>query len=187
MSTTASQITSLTIVYSTLYSGADQRKHQSSASLALVRGNHRWPVNSPHKGPVTCDDVIKGNTFRVNDPLCGEFTGHRWIPPAEASDAELWCFLWSALEHMVEYTIVNWDAIVLIMTSGYCNSAFRPSEPHSHLTAVTNRREVGNRFAALYSRIWGCEFGANFTAVCHHSLMERTKSPHLVYNQLISP
>ena len=44
---------SLTIVYSSIYSGADQRKHQSSASLAFVRGIHRWPVNSPHKGPVT--------------------------------------------------------------------------------------------------------------------------------------
>ena len=53
MSTMASQITSLTIVYSTVYSGADQRKHQSSASLAFVRGIHQWPVNSPHKGPVT--------------------------------------------------------------------------------------------------------------------------------------
>ena len=49
----ASQITSLTIVYSTVYSGADQRKHKSSASLAFLRGIHRWPVNSPHKGPVT--------------------------------------------------------------------------------------------------------------------------------------
>ena len=59
----AFQITSLTIVYSTVYSGADQRKHQSSTSLAFVRGIHRWPVNSPHKGPVTrkmfpFDDVI---------------------------------------------------------------------------------------------------------------------------------
>ena len=49
----ASQITSLTIVYSTDYSGQDQRKHQSSASLAFVRGIHRGPVNSPHKWPVT--------------------------------------------------------------------------------------------------------------------------------------
>ena len=40
----ATQITSLTIVYSTVYSGADQRKHQSSASLAFVRWIHRWPV-----------------------------------------------------------------------------------------------------------------------------------------------
>ena len=53
MSAMASQITNLTIVYSTVYSGADQRKHQSSASLAFVRGIHRWPENSPHKGPVT--------------------------------------------------------------------------------------------------------------------------------------
>ena len=53
MSAMASQITSLTIVYSTVYSGTDQRKHQNSASLVFVRGIHRWPVNSPHKGPVT--------------------------------------------------------------------------------------------------------------------------------------
>ena len=63
MGTMASQITSITIVYSTVYSGTDQRKHQSSASLAFVWGNHRWPVNSPHKWPVTrkmllFDDVI---------------------------------------------------------------------------------------------------------------------------------
>ena len=49
MGAMASPITSLTIVYSTVYSGADQRKHQSSASLAFVPG----PVNSPHKRPVT--------------------------------------------------------------------------------------------------------------------------------------
>ena len=65
MSAMASQLTSLTIVYSNVYSGADQRNHQSSASPAFVRGIHRWPVNSPHKGPVTrkvfsFDDVIMG-------------------------------------------------------------------------------------------------------------------------------
>ena len=53
MSAISSQITSLTIVYSTVYSDVDQRKHQSSASLAFVRGIHRSPVNSPHKGPRT--------------------------------------------------------------------------------------------------------------------------------------
>ena len=63
MGAMASQITSLTIVYSTVYSGVDQGKHQSSASLAFVRGIHRGPVNSPHKWPVTrkmfpFDDVI---------------------------------------------------------------------------------------------------------------------------------
>ena len=53
MGAVASQITSLMIVYSTVYSGAYQRRHQISASLAFVRGIHRWPVNPPHKWPVT--------------------------------------------------------------------------------------------------------------------------------------
>ena len=53
MSAMASPITSVSIVYSAVCSGADQRKHQSFASRAFVRGIHRWPVNSPHKGPVT--------------------------------------------------------------------------------------------------------------------------------------
>ena len=39
-----------------------------------------------------------GNIFRVTGHLCGEFTGPRWIPRTRASDAELWCFLWSASE-----------------------------------------------------------------------------------------
>ena len=63
MGVIASQITSLIIVNSAVYSGADQSKHQSSASLAFVWGIHRGPVNSPHKWPVTrkmfpFDDVI---------------------------------------------------------------------------------------------------------------------------------
>ena len=63
MSALASQNTSFMFVYSTVYSGSDQRKHQISALLAFVRGIHRCPLNSPHKGPVMrkmfpFDDVI---------------------------------------------------------------------------------------------------------------------------------
>ena len=63
MGAVASQITSLTIVYSTVYSDADQRIHQSSVSLAFMRGFHWRLVNSPRKCPVTrkmvpFDDVI---------------------------------------------------------------------------------------------------------------------------------
>ena len=63
MITMASQITSLTVAYSTVYSDADQRKHQRSASPAFVWGIHRGSVNSPHSWPVTrkifpFDDVI---------------------------------------------------------------------------------------------------------------------------------
>ena len=66
MNAMASQITSLTIVYSAVYSGADQSKHQSFASLAFVWGIHRRPVNSPRKWPVTrkmfpFDEVIMWN------------------------------------------------------------------------------------------------------------------------------
>ena len=165
MGAIASQITSLTIVFSTVYLDTDQRKHHSSASLAFVRGIHRRPVNSPHKRPVTqkvfpFDDVImvsgrstfqpfscwiyfralnltlhfhhflstdagssnrsswkaiqlnpsllnmmtssNGNIFRVTGHLCEEFPGHRWIPRTKASNAELWCFLWSASDQTVE-------------------------------------------------------------------------------------
>ena len=128
MSAMASQITGVSIVCSTNCYGADQRKHQSSVSLAFVKGIHQWPVDSLHNEPVTrmfsFDDVImipntyrimlflpmalahkevmitssNGNIFRVTDPLSGEFTGHRWIPHTKASDAELWYFLWTAPE-----------------------------------------------------------------------------------------
>ena len=74
MSAMASEITSLTIVCPNVYWGADQRKHQSSASLAFVRRIHRWPMNSPHKGPVTrkmCpfDDVIMKLDFYFHMPI----------------------------------------------------------------------------------------------------------------------
>ena len=91
MSAMTSQITSHTIVYSTVYSGADQRKHQSSASLAFVMGIHRWPVNSPYKGPVTrkmfpFDDVNmvishsgQENAIRYNKAKFAEvFVAHRY-------------------------------------------------------------------------------------------------------------
>ena len=64
ISAMVSQIISLTI-----YSGTDERKAQSSASLAFVRGIHQWPVNSPYKGPVMrlfpFDDVIMSPAFNL--------------------------------------------------------------------------------------------------------------------------
>ena len=92
MTMLASQITSLTVVYSIVYSGVNRRKHQSSASLAFVWEIHRWPVNFPHKWPVTrkmfpFDDVIMllimvvswrrrdMRTFSALLAFCGESTG----------------------------------------------------------------------------------------------------------------
>ena len=65
----ASQITGVSIICSFVCSGTDQRKHQNFASLAFVRGIHRWPVDSPHKAPLTrkmfpFDDVIMSHGFR---------------------------------------------------------------------------------------------------------------------------
>ena len=73
MGAMAPQITSLKIVYSTVYLGSDQRKHQSSASPAFMRGNHRRPMNSTHKWPVTWkmftfDDVIMVSWLMMPSP-----------------------------------------------------------------------------------------------------------------------
>ena len=98
----STQITSLTIVYSTVYSDADQRKHQSSASLAFVWGIHRGPVNSPHKWPVTrkmfpFDDVIM--TIYI---LCSDSQQTR----LEFNFDNVICPFSSALIHCLEDSIV---------------------------------------------------------------------------------
>ena len=95
MSAMASQITSLKIVYSTVYSTvyADQRKHQSSASMAFVQGIHRWPVILLHKGPVTrkifpFDDVIMspiGATLQENEHLISSTIIFHWVFPHTVS------------------------------------------------------------------------------------------------------
>ena len=107
MGAIASQITSVTIVYSTVYSDADQRKHQSSASLAFVWGIRRGQVNSPLKWPVTLkmfpfDDVIMCSRIfpptRITRPTAdavypkahtsGEISGVWWALdwPGEVND-----------------------------------------------------------------------------------------------------
>ena len=69
MSSMASHITSPTIVYPTVYAGAEQRKHQSSASLAFMRGIHQWPVNSPHKGPITRKMIPFHDVIMLSMPI----------------------------------------------------------------------------------------------------------------------
>ena len=86
MSVMASQITGVSIVLSTVCPGADQRRHQSSASLDFVRGIHRWPMDSPHKGPVTrkmspFDDVIMCPRSLGIDVWCARLT---FCPPSHS-------------------------------------------------------------------------------------------------------
>ena len=85
MGTIASQITSLTIVYSSVYSGADQRKPQSSASLAFMWRVPRGPVNSPHKWPVTLKMFPFYNVIMYKNNLSGIFS--------DIDTVTVWCDL----------------------------------------------------------------------------------------------
>ena len=91
MGALASQITSITIVYSTVYLGAHQRKYESSASLAFVRGIHRSPVNSPHKGPVTrkCFHLMTSSWFSniTINQVCSILFKQRFVNSLRPSDA----------------------------------------------------------------------------------------------------
>ena len=84
MSTMTSQITGVSTVCSAICSGADQIKHQSSASLALVRGIRQWPVVSPHRGPATrkmClfDDVIHMSIIPVGPIYLDQYLFSQWL------------------------------------------------------------------------------------------------------------
>ena len=108
MSAMASQITGVTIVYSTVCSGAYQKKHQSSASLAFVRGLHRWPVNSSHKGPVKrkmfpFDDVIISWCLLYGQGL----TKHHSCRVIE----KLICMTWLHT-HAVASMVVQWKSMM---------------------------------------------------------------------------
>ena len=98
MTMLASQITSLMVVYSIVYLGVNQRKHQSSASLAFVREIHRGPVNFPHKWPVTrkmfpLDDVIMRHGWpNHNNPPMTDCMNKT----IKAKDM-VWIFVWHIL------------------------------------------------------------------------------------------
>ena len=93
--------------------------------LTLLLSSHMTTLERAgqcHQAPIVQDMMTSSNEniFRVTGPLCVEFTGDRWISPTKASDAELWCFLWSAPKQTAEQTIempVIWDAITLIIMS----------------------------------------------------------------------
>ena len=104
MDAIAPQITSLTIVYSTVYSDADQRKYQSAASLAFVRGIHRGPVNSTHKWPVT------RKTFPFEDVIMTYLAlGSTWIIARTALVCliEAIFYLWIVLTWYLQYPFLS--------------------------------------------------------------------------------
>ena len=79
----------------------ETKLHVSHVELLVVSitwiflKQHRGDICHISQGPLfrlSMMTLSNGNIFRVTDPLWGEFTGHRWNPLIEASDAELWYF-----------------------------------------------------------------------------------------------
>ena len=74
------------------------RKFATRNTQIYFSYHHSWQSTSTTVIEWDMMTSSHGNIFRVTGHLCGEFTGPLWIPLTKASDAELWCFLWSALE-----------------------------------------------------------------------------------------
>ena len=105
------------------------------------------------------------NIFRVIGPLCREFTGHRWIPLTKASDAELWCFLWSLPEQTVhKHSLRRWFETPCVSLWRHCNGG---TENGSHASNMTSKLMSINSCPATpnMSQIWvtpsenGLQFG----------------------------
>ena len=103
-----SLITSLTIVYSTVYSNADQRKHQSSASLAFVWGIHRGPVNSPHNWPVTRKMFSFDDVIMLGHKCYGNWYRFRWMHIVEVNHAQV-CNEKCTLYVMLSVSHITWS------------------------------------------------------------------------------
>ena len=148
----ASQITSLMIVYSIVYSDADQRKHQSSASLAFVQGIHRGPVNSLHKWPVTrkmfpFDDVIMDTMqcrYNVVSFLWNPYKRH---PIAYWLGWGMGCLLWvqilidillQSLQLCIQYSVI----LDRVITAPDCRSSIVVDTVN-----ILRPRQKGCRFA----------------------------------------
>ena len=112
MGAIASQITSLTIVYPTVYSDADHRKYQSSASLAIVPWIHRGPVNSPHKWPVTRKMVPWIHV--IMDHVCRI----RWVKQRVVIIT--WAITFVAFQHWFEWSVNGkLNTLIWIVKSSY--------------------------------------------------------------------
>ena len=172
MGAIASQITSLTIVYSTVYPDADQRKHQSSASLVFVWGIHRGPVNSPHKRPVT------RKMFPFDDVIMMKVTAHEYA--------------WD-----VNYDLINrvCNGHQAYTTPENCshlhfelNSHFEVGEPFHHLRYTctpwsdvvndTNGRQIGSASG------WGTQQGVAWERG-HHCVTTIVRLV-IIYNKQLS-
>ena len=165
MGTIASQITSLTTVYSTVYSDADRRKYQSSASLAFVRGIHLRPVNSRHKWPATrkmfpFDDAI----MMTKDTWKHVFVYHLSYKQRHLWSIDRYVILinWLSTEHLNtclfptlgKNTIDASNLLIRIRLEGTCISLRTPNR--SNLTIA--RHKTWHRILRILTSragVWG--------------------------------
>ena len=130
----ASQIASLTIVYSTVYAGEDQRKYQTSASLAFVLVIRRWPVNSTHKLPVT------RKMFPFDDVI---MSWSRDIEGIAMRDRNKLGRSWRCLYSVVKTTPVNMACIRFL--SAYCYGNGFHFDGDEHKFSITTRSKAWNQ------------------------------------------
>ena len=117
----ATQITGVSTAYLTGCSGADQWKHQSCASLAFVRGIHRGPVNSPHKGPVTWkmfpfDDVIMNGQRHTLVILWVSVYSYISIKVHVLSCQNVYCFYDWHFANKEQSSMTLWDTWLYFLT-----------------------------------------------------------------------
>ena len=108
MNMMAPQITGIPIVCSTVCLCADQRKHQTSASLAFVRGIHRWPVDFPHKRPEKRQMVPFDNDFKVRCLGHQQIVKHisNYETNTDTVDFELWRWTNNFIPHFTGHLII---------------------------------------------------------------------------------
>ena len=134
MSAMVSQITGVSIVFSTVFSGADHRKHQGSSSLAFVRGIDWWSVDSPNKGPATrkmfsVDDgimLVYEFVFSVMQvPCAGLYRSPAESPTKRSERRGFDVFFSCKLEKHWTKGGIDWDTMALMWRD--CNEVIRTS------------------------------------------------------------
>ena len=117
-----------------------------------------------------------GNIFRVTGPLCGEFTGHRWLPLTKASDSELWCLLWYApwingwinnreagdfKRHRAHYDVIVIQNLDKLWFSGLCMEPMKASlrNEYNELGANVSRSTLSlmQHYTVKYNDIHTCK------------------------------
>ena len=164
LGTIASQITSLTIDYSTVYSDAHQRKHQSSTSLAFVRGIHRRPVNFPHKWQVTWKMFpFDNDIMHITPPI---------LHPVIIKDRYT-CIGISSIYSLRSYILSTWEVYMIMHWSGkqsmfsfecyFCVCIVSCEATKGKITKITLEGEHNQLVTAVHTLFY---FLHNITSPC---------------------